>query len=105
MQLRIATLFLMCALSAFAQGDRGTITGTVTDPTGAVVPNANIQVTNSETSAVYKVGTSSTGNYTLANLPAGTYTLAVDAPGFKKYERPGLVVQVAETERVDAGTN
>ncbi len=71
MQLRIAGLFLICTLAAFAQGDRGTITGTVTDPTGAVVPNANIQVTNSETSAVYKVATTNTGNYTLANLPVG----------------------------------
>jgi Carboxypeptidase regulatory-like domain len=102
MQLRIASLFLICALAAFAQGDRGTITGTVTDPTGAVVPNANIQLTNTDTSAVYKVATTSTGNYTLANLPVGTYVLTVDAAGFKKYERPGLVVQVAETERVDA---
>ena len=55
MRLRIAGLFLICALAAFAQGDRGTITGTVTDPTGAVVPNANIQVTNSETCAVYRL--------------------------------------------------
>src|ERR1700722_3571617 len=102
MQLRIAGLYLICALAAFAQGDRGTITGTVTDPTGAIVPNANIQITNSDTAASYKVGTSSTGNYTLANLPAGSYVLTVDAAGFKKYERPGLVVQVAETIRVDA---
>jgi hypothetical protein len=102
MRLRIAGLYLICALAAFAQGDRGTITGTVTDPTGAVVPNANIQVTNSDTSSEYKIATTSTGNYTLANLPAGSYVLTVDAPGFKKFERPGLVVQVAETIRVDA---
>lgn len=102
MRLRIACLFLVCTLALFAQGDRGTLTGTVTDPTGAVVPNANIQVTNSETAAVYKIGTSSTGNYTLANLPVGTYVLSVEAPGFKKFERPNLVVQVAQTARVDA---
>jgi len=102
MQLRIASFYLIFAVAAFAQGDRGTITGTVTDPTGAVIPNANIQVINSDTAAVYKIGTSSTGNYTLANLPVGTYTLTVDAPGFKKFSRPGLIVQVAETTRVDA---
>src|ERR1700733_8911355 len=102
MGLRIACFYLICALAVFAQGDRGTITGTVTDPTGAVVPNANIQITNSDTAAVYKVGTTSTGNYTLPNLPAGSYVLTVDASGFKKFERPGLVVQVAETVRVDA---
>jgi hypothetical protein len=102
MRLRIAGLLLICAVGAFAQGDRGTITGTVTDPTGAVVPNASIQVTNTDTSAVYKVGTTNTGNYTLANLPVGTYELTVDAAGFKKFNRPGLVVQVSETIRVDA---
>jgi len=102
MQLRILVFGLICAVAAFAQGDRGTITGTVTDPTGAVVPNANIQLTNTDTSANYQVGTTNTGNYTLANLPVGTYVLTVDAAGFKKFVRPGLVVQVAETERVDA---
>ena len=102
MQLRIAGIFLICTLAAFAQGDRGTITGTVADPTGAVVPNANIQIVNSDTASVYKVATTSTGNYTLANLPAGTYLLSVDAPGFKKFDRPGIVVQVAQTLRVDA---
>src|SRR5580704_15945426 len=102
MQSRIAGLLLFSAVAALAQGDRGTITGTVTDPTDAVVPNANIQVTNSDTAAAYHVGTTNTGNYTLANLPVGTYVLTVDAAGFKKFERPGLVVQVAETVRVDA---
>jgi Carboxypeptidase regulatory-like domain len=102
MQLRLAAIFLICTLAAFAQGDRGTITGTVSDPTGAVVPNANIQVVNSDTAAVYKVSTTSTGNYTLPNLPAGTYLLSVDSAGFKKFDRPGIVVQVAQTLRVDA---
>jgi hypothetical protein len=102
MRLKIAALFLICTFGAFAQGDRGTITGTVSDPTGAVVPNANIQITNSDTSAVYKVATTNTGNYTLANLPVGTYVLSVDAPGFKKFDRPGIIVQVAQTLRVDA---
>src|SRR5580698_6711811 len=102
MQLRLTGIFLICTLAAFAQGDRGAITGTGTDPTGAVVPNAAIQVTNSDTAAQYQVASTNTGNYTLASLPAGTYVLTVESPGFKKYERPGLVVQVAETERVDA---
>src|ERR1700727_263974 len=106
MRLRIAGvfagIFFICAAAAFAQGDRGTITGTVTDPTGAVIPNANIQLTNTDTAATYQVGTSNTGNYTLANLPVGTYEMTVESAGFKKYDRPGLVVQVAETVRVDA---
>jgi hypothetical protein len=102
MRLRLAVFFLICTLAAFAQGDRGTITGTVTDPTGAVVPNANIQLTNTETAVVYKVATTNTGNYTVANLPVGNYELTVESSGFKKFDRPGLVVQVAETIRIDA---
>ena len=101
MRLKIAGLFVICTALAFAQGDRGTITGTVTDPTGAVIPNANIEVTNSDTAALYKIGTSNTGNYTLANLPAGTYTLIVEAAGFKRFERPGLIVQVADLIRAN----
>ena len=102
MRLRVAWIYLVCALAAFAQGDRGTITGTVTDPTGAVVPNANIEFTNSDTGSAYKIGTSRTGNYTLANVPVGNYVMTVDAAGFKKFARPNLVVRVAQTVRVDA---
>jgi len=101
MRLRIAGCFLIFAAAAFGQGDRGTITGTVSDQTGAVVPNASIQVKNTDTSAVYTIASTNTGNYTLANVPVGTYELTVDAAGFKKYLRPGLVVQVSETIRVD----
>jgi len=106
MGLRIAGVFagvyLVCAVALFGQGDRGTVTGTVTDPTGAVVPNAAIQVTNTDTAAVYHIATTNTGNYTLANVPIGNYELTVESAGFKKYVRPGLVVQVAETIRIDA---
>ena len=92
----------LCAFVASAQTDRGAITGTVRDVSAAVVPAAAVEVKNAATSEVYKVGTTGTGNFTLANLPAGTYDLTVTAPGFKNYSRPGLTVQVAETTRVDA---
>jgi hypothetical protein len=92
---------LLLASAAFAQTDRGTITGTVLDPTGAVVANATIEAKNAATSETYNAGTTGTGNYTLANLPAGTYELGVSAAGFKKYARPGLTVTVAGTTRAD----
>ncbi len=101
MRLTIAGCYLLFAVTAFAQSDRGTITGTVLDPAGAVVPSASIVAKNGATGQEYTVGSSSTGNYTLANLPAGTYELSVTASGFKKYIRPGLTVQVAETIRAD----
>ena len=90
------------ALAAFAQTDRGTITGTVSDPAGAVIPNAPIEAKNVATDAVYPTATSGTGNYTIAQLPAGTYDLSVTVPGFKKYIRTGIIVEVAGTDRVDA---
>ena len=86
----LSAVFLLSALTSFAQSDRGTITGTVTDATGAVIPSAPIQVRNIETGAVYQAGTSATGNYTLAQLPAGQYEMTVAVPGFKTYVRQGL---------------
>src|SRR5436305_203868 len=87
---------------AFAQGDRGTITGTVQDPAGAVVAGATIEARNSESGAAYNGATTGTGNYTLAQLPAGTYGLTVSAPGFKKYIRPNILVEATQTVRLDA---
>lgn len=86
----------------FAQSDRGTITGTIADPAGAIVANAAIEARNTETGVSYPVASSATGNYTLPELPAGTYELTVTVPGFKRYVRPGLIVQAAQTIRVDA---
>ncbi len=95
-------LFLL-ASAAFAQTDRGTITGTISDPAGAVIASAAIEAKNVATGAVYQAASSGTGNYTIAQLPAGTYDLSVTVPGFKKYVRQGLQVEVAETARIDVG--
>src|ERR1700691_358333 len=95
------SIFLFVS-AAFAQTDRGTITGTVSDPAGAVVPNAPVEAKNVATDAVYPTASSATGNYTIAQLPAGTYDLSVTVPGFKKYIRTGIIVEVAGTDRVDA---
>src|SRR5690242_18775098 len=92
---------LLLAVCAFAQSDRGTITGTVADPAGAVVANAAIQAKNVNTGVVYEGATSATGNYTLVQLPAGEYQVTVAVSGFKKYTRSGLTVQVAQTLRID----
>jgi hypothetical protein len=86
---------------ASAQGERGTITGTVGDPAGAVVAAAAVQAKHVETGTVYNTTTTTTGNYTLGQLPVGEYEISVAVPGFKKYTRSGLTVQVAATVRVD----
>src|ERR1700691_1645746 len=102
MRLRLVAAFLVAFTTAvFAQSDRGTITGTIVDPAGAVVASAAIEAVNVDTGSVFPVASSSTGNYTIAELPAGTYVLNVTVQGFKKYVRPGLIVQAAQTIRVD----
>jgi len=97
----LAVLSLGLISVAFAQSDRGTITGTVSDPAGAVVASAPMEARNTENGALYQAATSTTGNYTLSQLPAGTYELSVTVPGFKKYVRNNLQVQVAQTIRID----
>jgi len=103
MNIRMAVVCL-CAVSvaAFAQSDRGTITGTISDPAGAVIANAMVEARNVDTGTVYQGGSSGTGNYTLAQMPTGTYELTVVVPGFKKFLRPGIIVPVAQVVRVDA---
>jgi hypothetical protein len=101
-----STVFVICCLfvvagMAFAQSDRGTITGSITDQAGAVIPGAVIEVTNINTGAVYQVQSSSTGNYTLGQLPVGKYQMSSSVPRFKQFLRTGITVLVAQTLRID----
>ena len=98
--LRSLCLLISAAIIMYGQSDRGSLTGVITDPTGAVVPNASIEVKNSETGAVFPGGTSNTGNYVIS-LPRGVYELTVTLQGFKKYVRQNLEVPVATTVRWD----
>jgi hypothetical protein len=96
-----AFFFLMFAPMAFGQGGTGTITGTVTDPTGLAVAGANVQATNSQTGGVYTAATTAAGNYTVPNLPVGTYGLSVMVQGFKTYTHTNLTITAAQTLRED----
>jgi len=98
---RLACAFLSVSIVlAFAQSDRGTLTGTIADPAGAVVPNASLEVKNVETGAVFQSGSTATGNYVFS-LPRGTYELTTTVAGFKKYVRSNLEIPVATTVRWD----
>ena len=99
--IRIISLLLLVSTGIFAQSDRGTITGTVSDPGGAVVAGAQIEAKNLSTGLTYQSASTGTGNYTVTELPVGQYEIDVTVPGFKKYIRQGLVVQAAQTYRVD----
>jgi Carboxypeptidase regulatory-like domain len=102
--MRITTAVLLCLFTAIclnAQSDRGTITGTITDSTGAVIMGAQVSARNVNTGAETTTETTSTGNYVVSQLPVGSYELTVQVQGFKKYVRTGITVQVAETARLD----
>ncbi len=96
-------LILLATLGAFAyaQSDRGTVTGTVVDPSGAVVASVPIDIRNVETGLNYSAATTATGNFTVAQLPVGLYRLEAVAPGFKRYQQENIRVQVGQTIRVD----
>ena len=95
-------LSFIVAMSAFAQGDRGTITGTVMDPGGAVIANAPVEARNTANGALHPTATTATGNYTIPELPFGTYEITITVPGFKKFIRQNILVEVAQTLRIDA---
>ena len=92
---------ILLAAAAFAQSDRGTITGTISDPAAAVVPGARIAARNLDNGSLFEATATGTGDYTIASLPAGKYELSVEANGFKKEIRSEITVQVAQTARVD----
>src|SRR6476661_8390663 len=95
------SIAFFCAALLYAQSDRGTITGTVSDPANAMVPNAPVVAKNMESGGVYQTVTTATGNFTLASLPAGAYEVSVEAPGFNKLVQQNITVQVALTVRLD----
>src|SRR5271165_3444129 len=97
---KLAGYLFLLALPLVAQSDRGTITGTIADPAGAVVASAPIEVRNVETGAIYQVGSSATGNY-VVQVPTGNYEMSVSVPGFKKYVRQKMAVPVEQTLRID----
>ena len=91
---RSTAILLAAAFLAVAQSDRGTITGTVTDPASAVVPGARLVLRNVDTGALAEAQTTMTGNFILPSLPVGSYDVTVEAPGFKKALQKALSLPV-----------
>ena len=94
-------LLLLSAVSLFAQADRGSIAGTVTDNSGAIVPGVTLTLQNQATNLTYSATASDTGAYSFLNLPVGTYSLAATAKGFQRSQTTGIPVQVNQQARVD----
>jgi hypothetical protein len=97
----VVLTFLLCGTLAAAQTIRGTITGTVTDSTGAVVPAVSVVVTAADTAIATTAVTGRDGSFTIPLLPPGTYAVKIEQQGFKTYLRDGVVVQIAQTTRLD----
>jgi len=95
--LAIVLAFASLTAVASAQETRASLTGRVTDPTGAIVPNAPITVTDTDTGAKTVVKSNSVGVYTAPFLIPGTYEISVSLPGFKSYVHGGLVLQTEQT--------
>jgi Carboxypeptidase regulatory-like domain/TonB dependent receptor len=85
----------------YAQGPVGTLNGTITDPAGAVVPGATVVATHNSTGVESKTTSTSSGNYTLPYLPAGTYTIRVNAPGFQTSTAENVLLRVAQVMTID----
>lgn len=97
----LLTLGVVTGPSISAQVVFGSIVGTVTDASGAAVPNAKVVITETEKNTSFEVTTNSDGNYTRGQLVAGTYRVEVEAPGFKKGVAASVVVSTDTTSRVD----
>ena len=101
----LALALALCAGAgvAFAQETTGALNGTVTDNTGAVVKGATVTVTDEGKNVdVRTVTTGEEGVYAVTPLPAGSYRVTVEAPGFKKYVQTGVKVDVGGRRTVDA---
>ena len=103
--MRLVTAVLLAVLSAalvLAQSGRGTILGTVSDPTGAVMPQVAVTVTNVETNVKAVATTDELGNYRAPSLIPGPYSVTFEKAGFKSFKREGIVLVLDATVRVDA---
>lgn len=94
-------LFGFGTIPLWAQLTVGGVSGTVKDPTGAVVRGARITLTNEATKVSQRTVSTETGTYVFASVPIGTYTLQADAPGFKTYVDTGIEVHIQSTVTAD----
>src|ERR1700761_8968506 len=102
----VALSLTLCVLAigsrALAQAVTGTIVGTVTDSTGAVVGNATVSISLTGQNSTFTTKTNDSGNFVVPDLSPGTYTVTIVATGFKKQAYENVILQTNTTQRVDA---
>jgi hypothetical protein len=97
----LVTIFIVVPLTLLAQIDQGTITGTVSDSSGSVVPNAQVTLTENDTGLVLKSTTNKEGVYVFSPVKIGNYTVTASEPGFSTVSLPGLVLNVNQRLSAD----
>jgi len=100
--LLLVAIGLVAAVPVVAQSARGTLTGTIQDVSGALIPGAAVNLKETNTGSGYSTKANATGLYTFNELPPGSYTLTVTAPGFETFTQSGIGVEVASTSTVIA---
>ncbi|NYF53514.1 TonB-dependent receptor [Tunturiibacter gelidoferens] len=99
--LYLATLLLCAAPALRPQVSTGTIAGTITDPAGALVPNAPVVITNTDTGIVTQSTASSSGFYSVPNLQTGTYTISITVSGFVPQEIKDIALNVGAQQEIN----
>ena len=99
--MKCVLLFVMFAAWAFGQSTTATLFGTVTDPSGAALPQARVTVRSAERGDVRTVEAGAAGNYVVDLLPVGRYTVEVRMPSFKDFRREGITLNAEQNVRVD----
>ena len=99
---RVAFLFTLLVsgsswLNAQLAVTTATLNGTVTDPTGAIVPNATVRLSSAQNGIARNVDSDAGGRYTFTQLPPATYTLAIQASGFQSYTQTGIVLDSGQS--------
>lgn len=98
---RICGLCVALATCVFAQGTTAQINGIIRDPSGAVVPNVQVTVTNTATQANRKTTSTAEGNYVVPLLPPGSYRISIEKQGFKPLTRTGVTLEVDQVATID----
>ena len=97
----LAVLCVLLFVASFALAQEATVVGTVTDPSGSVLPNVAVTITSSDTGQVHTFTTNDAGQYVAAGLPIGHYTIKAEASGFKSASKDGVVLNVGDRDRLD----
>lgn len=99
---KFLSVIVLLTIGAFAQvGTQASLTGTVSDPSGAVVPNATVTAVSLATGATSHQQTGSAGEFTILALPVGSYRVTVEARTFKRWENPAVQLTVGSQVRVE----